>query len=134
MTAGEILLDDKLVRALSEGMRALPEDLGQLAGYLRLLDGLLWEKASEHEETWRQLAASAAEIETLLGLQNAVAERAIVMRAETLPAVLLKFDIWRALGAGAEDQDSATDWTATRERLVRSIEADLVRMVRGTQE
>lgn len=132
--AGDRLLDDRLVRALSEGMRALPEDLEQLAGYMRLLDGLLWERANEHEDTWRQLAASAAEIETLLGLQTAVADRAIAMRAETLPAVLMKFEIWRGLGAGAEDKDAATDWMAPRERLVRSIEADLARIVRGMKE
>lgn len=126
----DTLLDDKLLRALSEGMGALPEDLAQLAGYLRLIDELLNEKADEHEDSWRQLAASAAEIETLLALQIAVVERAIATRAETLPAVLLKFAVWRAYSDG-DAQDDVAEPAAPRNRLVHSIEADLQRIVRG---
>ena len=69
-------------------------------------------------------AAVAAEIETLLALEAAVAERAIAIPATTTAELRAKVAIWRALGEGEveTDPDSACG------RLLLSIDADLARL------
>ena len=119
-------LDNRLVRALREGADALPGDLGELRGYLRLIESLMAEKARELEPTWNQACASAAEILTLQTLESTVAERAIAVRAGSVAEVRAKLAIWRALAPGAEDDDLRTP----RNRLILSVEADLQRLSR----
>jgi len=118
-------LDQPLVRALRGGAAALPEDIERLTGYMRLIQQLLGEKAAEHEPTWAQACASAAEIETLQGLEAAVVERAISLRVDNLDGVLTKFGIWRAL------VDDGTH--GLRDRLVLSVEADIQSIVRRSR-
>jgi hypothetical protein len=126
MDAGTAL-DDRLVRALREGKQVLPADLGQLRSYLRLIAGLLAEKADEVEADWEQACLAAAELDTLQTLETAVAERAITVRSDTLDEVRSKLEIWRALAAGDED----CDLRAPRNRLILSVEADLERLMRA---
>lgn len=122
----ETKLDNRLVRAIREGADALPEDLTLLCRYLRLIDGLLAEKAAELEPSWTQACASAAEIETLQALETAVTERAIAVRAREPSEILAKLAMWRELASGDPDADLGTP----RSRLVLSIEADLERFCR----
>lgn len=119
----ETKLDNRLVRAIREGAEALPDDLTLLCRYLRMIDGLLAEKAAELDNSWTQACASAAEIDTLHALEAAVAERAIAVRAKDLSEMLAKLSIWRALASGDPDADLGTP----RSRLVLSVEADLER-------
>lgn len=118
-------LDQPLVRALRGGAAALPEDIERLTGYMRLIQQLLGEKAAEHEPTWAQACASAAEIETLQDLEAAVVERAISLRVDNLDGVLTKFGIWRAL---VEEETQGL-----RDRLVLSVEADIQSIVRRSR-
>lgn len=121
------IIDYKLVRAMREGADALPADIGCLQGYMRMIEGLLEEKASELEPSWEAACAIANEIETLHALETVVAERVIAMPADTIDAVRGKLAIWRALGAGADDSDE----NSPRNRLILSVDADLERMARG---
>lgn len=114
-------LDYHLVRAIREGGAALPADFGKLLGYLRMIERLLHEKASEVESTWEEACESAAQIETLLALEVTVAERAIALRAETLAAVRSKIAICNALGPGCDEEDTTTP----RNRMIRSLDADI---------
>ncbi len=120
------MVDNRLVRALREGAGALPADLTLLRGYLRMIDGLLAEKAAELEPCWAQACAAAAEIETLQALEGAVAERAISVCATDFSGIRLKLEIWRALAAGAPEGDLNTE----RGRLILSVVADLERLCR----
>ena len=120
-------LDDQLLRALHEGSNALPVDLDRLHGYLRLIGVLLAEKAQEHEPAWRQVLASAAEIETLQDLEALVVEKAIAVRARTLWAVISKLAIWASLDDGAADGPEVTQ----RDRLVDSARRDIERIARN---
>jgi hypothetical protein len=117
-------LDYRLVRALRQGSGALPDDVAQLRGYMRMIGTLLAEKAAELEPSWEQACAAAAEIETLQNLEAAVAERAIAIRAESLETVRGKLAIWRALGPASDDDDMRSP----RNRLILSVEADLERL------
>ena len=119
-------LDYRLVRALREGTEALPGDVGELRGYLRMIESLLEEKASELEPAWDTACATAAEIETLLNLELAVAERAITVQATTLEQVRGKLAIWKALGPDTDD----SDMLSPRNRLVLSIDEDIARIAR----
>ena len=124
MTVTEQYLDINLVRAMREGTSALPADLGKLRGYLRMIGGLLEEKARELEPSWDQACTTAAEIATLQDLEVSVAERTIAVRAESIEQVRAKLAIWRALAAGGEDGDLRSP----QSRLVLSVEADLERL------
>ena len=89
----DLKLDDRLTRAMRGGAAALPGDLALLRSYLRLIAGLLEEKATDLEQDWGQACAAAAEIETLHGLEGSVAERAIVpthakIHASDQPAII----------------------------------------------
>jgi hypothetical protein len=117
-------LDYRLVRALRQGTDALPDDVAELRGYMRMIGTLLAEKAAELEPSWEQACAAAAEIETLQNLEAAVAERAIAIRAESLETVRGKLAIWRALGPASDDDDMRSP----RNRLILSVEADLERL------
>ncbi|MBP7002336.1 hypothetical protein [Amaricoccus sp.] len=119
-------IDDRLLRAMRQGAAALPEDLTLLRAYLRMIDALLAEKATELEPSWSQACEAAAEVETLMALEAAVTEKAIGVRARNLEDVRAKLEIWRALAAGA----SECDMSSPRDRLVLSIEADLGRIGR----
>jgi hypothetical protein len=123
----DLKLDDRLTRAMRGGAAALPGDLALLRSYLRLIAGLLEEKATDLEHDWGQACAAAAEIETLHGLEGSVAERAIGVRSRDLEDVRVKLEIWRMLVQGLEDEEMAS----TQNRLVLSIEADLDRLQRG---
>lgn len=116
-------LDYRLVRAMRQGTDALPDDVGQLRGYMRMIGMLLAEKAAELEPSWEQACAAAAEIETLQNLEVAVAERAVTIRAESLETVRGKLAIWRALGPASDDE-----MRSPRNRLILSVEADLERL------
>ena len=128
MNAGTAL-DNRLVRAMREGKTVLPADLGQLRAYLRLIAGLLAEKAEEVEADWDLACLAAAELDTLQTLETAVAERAITVRSNTLDEVRSKLEIWRAISAGDED----CDLREPRNRLILSVEADLERLARETR-
>ena len=117
-------LDYRLVRALRQGTDALPDDIAELRGYMRMIGTLLAEKAAELEPSWEQACAAAAEIETLQDLETSVAERAIAIRAESLATVRGKLAIWRALGPASDDDDMRSP----RNRLILSVEADLERL------
>ena len=116
-----------LTRALREGLSALPADLEALVGHLRILEGLLGEKAVELEPTWALAQSNAAEIEVLLELQDLIVERAIALQAEGMDDVLAKLAIWRALSDGAEYELRAED-PPMLNRLILSVEADLARL------
>jgi hypothetical protein len=122
-------LDYRLVRALRQGTDALPGDVAELRGYMRMIGTLLAEKAAELEPSWEQACAAAAEIETLHGLEGAVAERAIGVQASGLDDLRVKLEIWRALIQGLPDEEMAS----TQNRLVLSIEADIQRLQRGSR-
>ena len=117
-------LDYGLVKALRSGAEALPSDIECLRGYMRLIEALLREKASELEPSWEQASAIASEIDTLHTLELAVAERAIETPAPDLDTVRGKLAIWRALGPGTDESDES----APRNRLIESIDADLARI------
>lgn len=119
-------LEMDLMRALRGGSSVLPEDLGRLRGYLRMIGTLLEEKASELEPSWEQACAAAAEIRTLQELEKSVAERAIAIRARTVEEARSKLAIWRALAPDCDCDDEASP----RNRLVLSVEADLERISR----
>lgn len=127
MAKTEPKLDYRLVRALREGSEALPGDIGELRGYLRMIDSLLEEKASEFEPAWDLTCAAAAEVETLLTLERTVAERAIAIRATSIETIRGKLAIWRALGPDSED----CDMDSPRNRLVLSVDEDLARLARA---
>lgn len=116
------------MRALHEGPRALPQDLDRLHDYLRLIDGLLAEKAQEHEPEWALALAAAAETETLQRLEQAVVERAIGVRPRTLWGVLAKLAIWQRLEGCGEDEAEAP---GLRDRLVLSVRSDVERIARS---
>ena len=126
MTDTEPKLDYRLVRAMRRGPDVLPGDIAQLRSYLRMIEVLLAEKASEVEPAWDLSCAAAAEIETLLKLELTVAERAIAVPATGLDGVRGKLAIWRALGTDAEDGDL----DSVRNRLILSIDEDLARLHR----
>jgi hypothetical protein len=121
-------LDHALVRALHGGPAALPECPRRLAGYLETIEHLLTEKARENAPTWDEACVAASEVETLLALERAVAERVIGLRGDTIGTVIGKLMVWRALRpAGADD----TAMLSLRDRLVLSLEADLIRLARA---
>jgi hypothetical protein len=125
----DLKLDDRLTRAMRGGPSALPGDLALLRSYLRMIADLLEEKATDLEHDWAQACAAAAEIETLHGLEGAVAERAIGVQASGLDDLRVKLEIWRALIQGLPDEEMAS----TQNRLVLSIEADIQRLQRGSR-
>ena len=94
---------------------------------MRMIEGLLEEKACELEPSWEAACAIANEIETLHALEAAVAERVIAMCADSIDAVRGKLSIWRTLGAGSDDSDERSP----RNRLILSVDADLERMARA---
>jgi len=116
--------DNGILAVLQAGGGALPADLGLLSDCLQTLGILLGEKAVELEPSWSDALVDAAEIETLLALEVAVAERAIGIPAASLGDLRAKVAIWRALGEGGADAEPG----APRERLLLSIEADLGRL------
>jgi hypothetical protein len=127
MVDTEHKLDYRLVRAMREGIEVLPGDIAQLRRYLRMIEALLQEKASEVEPAWDLTCAAAAEIETLLTLEQTVAERAIAVQATSIEGVRGKLAIWRALEADSED----CDMSSARNRLILSIDEDLARIARA---
>lgn len=126
MRVPELKLDDRLLRAMRGGPEALPRDLARLRSYLRLIAGLLEEKATEVESNWAQACAAAAELDTLQALEATVAERAIAVEAVDLGDVRVKLEIWRALVEGAPDGDLSL----AHNRLILSIECDIARLAR----
>lgn len=115
-------LDVQLVRAIREGVSALPGDLTRLRSYVLMIEHLLQEKAADLEPSWEAACNAAAEIETLHRLEDTVAERAIAVEASTLHAVRSKLAIWKILSG----RDEGTD--EMRDRLILSIDADLSRL------
>lgn len=116
-------LDVQLVRAIREGVGALPADLERLRSYVTLIEHLLEEKARELEPSWEAACDTAAEIETLHALEDTVTERAIGIEASTLTGIRAKLAIWKVLVLHAEDE-----LDALRNQLILSIGADLDRM------
>jgi hypothetical protein len=100
-----------------------------LRAYLRMIDGLLEEKACELEPTWAHACSVAAEIDTLQSLEAAVVDRAIGVRAQDLDGVRAKLSIWRAVATQGQWDESS----APLDRLVLSIDADLARLQRGAR-
>ncbi len=119
--ATETTLDRRLVWAMAEGRAVLPEDLGILQSYLRLIDGLLAEKAGELAPTWREACSDAAEIDTLQLLEATVVERGIAICASCIGDMRVKLEIWRGLAAG----DADNDMSSPGNRMILSIVADL---------
>ena len=116
--------DNGLMAALRSGVGELPNDLGALADCLETIAVLLAEKANELEPSWGEALAAAAEVETLLELEAAVAERVIGVRAASLAEVRRKIAIWQTLADGC-DEACADPF---RDRLIDSIDADLARL------
>jgi hypothetical protein len=121
-------VDNGLMRALREGPEVLPDDLNRLHAYLKLIGGLLAEKATDHEPTWAMALAAAAEIETLQGLEEAVAGKAVAVQARSIWGVLTKLAIWESLEPVGEECEDIT----LRDRLVWSVRRDLERLARGS--
>jgi hypothetical protein len=119
-------LDDTLLRALRQGPEALPDDAGRLLHYLRLIDQLLAEKATEQCASWREICAAAAEIETLQQAQLAIGERAIGVTARDVTAVQLKLEIWSQLPC----EEDCREGVSVRDRLIVSVHRDLHRLQR----
>lgn len=117
-------VDNGLVAALRSGAGELPSELGALGDCLSTIGLLLAEKAAELEPSWGEALATAAEIETLLDLEAAVAERATGIAATSLDELRAKIGIWKALAAGSDDPDPESP----RDRLFLSIEADIDRL------
>ena len=113
-----------MLAALRTGAGALPSELGALGDCLGTIGLLLAEKAAELEPSWSEALAVAAEIETLLELEAAVAERAIAIPATSPEELRAKVGIWKALAAGSDDPDSESPHA----RLLLSIEADIHRI------
>jgi hypothetical protein len=118
------VIDDRLMRAMREGHEVLPDDLGLLRSYLRLIESLMAEKAMELEPTWALACAAAAEIETLQALELGVAERAVNVQAVTTAQLRLKLEIWLSVTAAMEESQG----TSVAERLIASISADLAQI------
>ncbi len=116
-------LVSRLQRALVDGPDALPDDPRQLVECLGEIETRLEEKANEFEGTLKRAESGADCIERLQLLELDVAEKAVSVRATTIDAVLLKFQIWRLIGTGGDDR-GAED--STRSRLAFSIERDLL--------
>ena len=116
--------DDEVLAALRTGADALPSELGALGDCLGTIALLLAEKAAELEPSWSEALAVAAEIETLLELEAAVAERAIAIPATSPAELRAKVGIWKALVAGSDDPNSESPHA----RLLLSIEADIHRI------
>jgi hypothetical protein len=117
-------LDLRLMRAMKWGAEALPDDLGELLGCIRMLEALLAEKAVALEAEWADECEAAAAIGTLQELEVTVARRAISTPAATVADVRAKLAIWRQLAVTANEGelDVACD------RLILSVEADLQRL------
>jgi hypothetical protein len=113
-----------LATALRSGAGELPSELGALGDCLHTVGLLLAEKAGELEPSWSEALAAAAEIETLLELERAVAERATTLQARSLDEVRTKIGIWKTLTAGESDAGPGLH----RDRLILSIEADIDRL------
>jgi hypothetical protein len=122
----EKLLREGLLGMMDRDLRAMPRDLVDLRKCLAMVVDMLAEKASEHERTWALAAGAAAEVETLLQLESAIARRAAELRAGTLRAVLDKLAIWELLAQG----DSDGEESSLGRPLLRSVIADLRRMAR----
>lgn len=120
---GMAKVDNGLVAALRAGAGELPAELGALTDCLSTIGLLLAEKAAELEPSWSEALATAAEIETLLELEAAVAERAIGIPATNQDELRAKIGIWKALAAGADEPDPDSH----RDRLFLSILADIDR-------
>jgi hypothetical protein len=116
-------LDDRLLNAMGAGATALPEDMERLGGYMRMIQGLLCEKAEDLEATWSASCASDAEIVTLQELEAAVIERTVGIRAASLGEVIAKLEIWKALADDCSD--------GLRDRLVLSVLDDLLAIARA---
>jgi hypothetical protein len=116
-------LDDRLLNAMGAGATALPEDMERLGGYMRMIQGLLGEKAEDLEATWGASCASDAEIVTLQELEAAVIERTLGIRAASLGEVIAKLEIWKALADDCAD--------GLRDRLVLSVLDDLLVIARS---
>jgi hypothetical protein len=115
-------LDDRLLNAMGAGATALPEDMERLRGYMRMIQGLLGEKAEDLEATWAASCATDAEIVTLQELEAAVIERTVGIRAASLGEVIAKLEIWKALAEDCAD--------GLRDRLVLSALDDLTAIAR----
>ena len=122
----QVKVGQGLLRALREGGDALPEDLEELHGYLKLIGDLLSEKAIEHEPSWSLALAAAAELQTLQGLEAMVARKAAQVQARALGQVLTKLAIWQALESSDDGEE-----TSLRDSLVHSVRLDLQRLARA---
>lgn len=110
-----------LLSVMEEGQAALPDDLGMLNGYMRVITGLLAEKAQENQPTLALENAAAAEIETLLTLETLVAVKTAQVTCATLECLRSKLDIWDAIGRDC-------DGDLPREAIVQSVRNDLTVM------
>lgn len=130
MVSAGLEFDTRLARAMQEGPEVLPGDAGLLTGYLDMIAVLLADHAAERHDSLSDALETEAEIAGLLALEELVAERAVSLRAETIAGVLGKLRIWRRLDSGEESCDAEDGRASARDRLVLSVEADLVRMAR----
>jgi hypothetical protein len=108
------------------GPAAMPDDLTELHHCLSRVAEILAEKAVEREPSWTLALGSAAEIDTLLELEAAIARKAAELPGRSLQAVLDKLAIWHLLARGDDDSDEHS----LRRPLVLSVIADLQRIVR----
>lgn len=110
-----------LLAVMHDGAAALPDDLGLLKGYMRIIAGLLAEKACENQPTLALENAAAAEIETLLALETVVAEKTARVTCDTLECLRSKLDIWEAMEPACSDD-------LPREAIVQSVRGDIIRL------
>lgn len=116
-----VTCESDLMAVLKQGACALPDDLGLLHGYMKLIAGLLAEKAHENQPTLALENAAGAEIETLLRLEALVAARVSEAECQTYACLRAKLDIWNAMTAPDSDE-------IPRELIVRSVRADVTRL------
>lgn len=113
--------ESDLITVLHHGAAALPEDLGQLRGYLRLISGLLAEKAQENQQTLALENAAAEEISLLLDLEALVAAKAAEVSCKGYSCIQAKLDIWDAI----EPPDPEP---CPRDTIVQSVRGDVARL------
>jgi hypothetical protein len=120
----EKLFSRGIVGIMRNGLDAVPNELADLRVYLASVQAMLAEKASEHAPFWSLSESAAAETETLLDLESAIARKAVRTRAASLRHVLEKFEIWELIAP----DDTEAEHDALDRMLVRSALEDLRRI------
>lgn len=117
--------DGGLLRVLLQGPKALPSDVEQVGAQLAVIEKLLAEHAQETESDIEMEEARQSEVETLIRLEEQIAEHTVGLRADNLRKVMSKLGVWQLLAES--DYDSYE--FSVRDRIVHSICLDLQAIV-----